>query len=163
MAAPENLHPESWASFLNPDEATLDRLQRSPAYVLVSVGTAWDTVGDGWEALVVAPMERGLAALDALDLPLDCGHPVIADHARNELIALVPGGTADRAAAAGPQGVRPLAAGAYLVVPHGPSGAFVAAWLSRPTIGAARYVDAFHLCAAVLDADARRGEHVPAC
>ncbi|MGW5851977.1 hypothetical protein ACWFQ8_29205 [Streptomyces sp. NPDC055254] len=163
MATPENLRPESWGSLLNPDEATLDRLRRSPAHALVSVGAAWDTVGGGWEALVVAPMERGLAALDALDLPLDGGHPVIADHARNELIALVPGGTADRAAAAGPQGVRSLAAGSYLVVPRGPSGSFVAAWLSRPTGGAARYVDAFHLCAAVLDADARRGEHVPAC
>ncbi|MFI5867750.1 hypothetical protein [Streptomyces sp. NPDC051546] len=163
MATPENLHPETWASLLNPDEATLDRLRVSPAHVLLSVGSAWDTVGGGWEALVVAPLERGLAALDALGLPLEGGHPVIADHARNELIALVPEGTADRAAAGGPQGVRSLAAGAFLVVPCGPSGAFVAAWLSRPTFGAARYVDAFHLCAAVLDADARRGEHAPAC
>ncbi|MGW7064852.1 hypothetical protein ACWGHM_41060 [Streptomyces sp. NPDC054904] len=160
MATPEKT-PRRWADFLTPDDETLDRLRHAGrgATSLVAVGTPWDTVGGQWEALAIASVERGLAALDVLDLPLDGGHPVFADHARNELIVLVPAGTAVE----GPQGVRALTPGTFLVVPHGPSGGFVAAWLSRPTRGGARYVDSARLCEAVLVAEARRGEHARAC
>lgn len=159
MASPEKT-PETWASLLSPDESVLDTPRRG-ATSLVAIGTAWDTVGAGWEALVIAPLERGLWALDALDLPLDGNYPVIADHSRSELIVLVPAGTAARAVIGGPQGVRALTAGSYLLVPNGPSGAFMAAWLSRPTYQA-RYVDPVPLCEAVLVAESRREEHARA-
>ncbi len=164
MTTPENT-PRRWAPFLDPDGSTLDRLRHAGpgSTSLVPVGSAWDTVGGRWEALVITPLERGLAALDALDLPLDGGHPVIADHARSELIVLVPEGTAARAVDGGPQAVRALTAGTWLVVPHGPTGRYVAEWLSRPTPGGARYVDPVRLCEAVLAAEARREEHARAC
>ncbi|MFB7012301.1 MULTISPECIES: hypothetical protein [unclassified Streptomyces] len=160
MATTENI-PRRWAEYLNPDDSTLDRLRCADraATSLVPVGTAWDTVGDRWEALAIASLERGLAALDVLGLPLDGGYPVIADHARSELIVLVPAGTADRVAGGGPQAVRALTPGTWLVAPHGPTGAYVAAWLSRPTHGSARYVDPVRLCEAVLAAETLRGEH----
>src|SRR5690349_7316044 len=105
MASPESA-PRRWASFLTPDDAVLDAGRGSAR--LVAVGTAWDNVRARWEALAIAPLERGLCALDVLGLPLDDGYPVIADHLRSELIVLVPAGTAVRAAAEGPQGVRAL-------------------------------------------------------
>ncbi|EST17971.1 hypothetical protein M877_39885 (plasmid) [Streptomyces niveus NCIMB 11891] len=164
MATPENT-PRRWADFLNPDDETLDRLRHAGrgATSLAAVGTPWDTVGGRWEALAIASLERGLAALDVLDLPLDAGHPVFADHARSELIVLVPEGTAARAVDGGPQAVRALTAGTWLVVPHGPTGGYVAAWLSRPTRGGGRYVDPVRLCEAVLVAEALREEHARAC
>lgn len=164
MATPEN-NPRRWASFLNPDGPTLDRLRHAGhgATSLVAVGTAWDTVGGRWEALAIAPLERGLCALDALGLPLDGGYPVIADHLRSELIVLVPEKTAARAVADGPQGVRALTADSFLVVPHGPTGGYVAAWVSRPSAGFARYVDPVRLCETVLAAEAQRREHARAC
>lgn len=164
MATPEKT-PRRWADFLNPDGETLDRLRHAGrgATSLVAVGAPWDTVGGRWEALAIASLERGLAALDVLDLPLDGGHPVFADHARNELIVLVPEGTAARAVDdSGPQAVRALTAGSWLVVPNGPLGGYVAAWLSRSTYGGARYVDPARLCEAVLAAEALRGRHVRA-
>ncbi|MGA4980018.1 hypothetical protein [Streptomyces cinereoruber] len=163
MATPENT-PRTWAQLLNPDERTLDRLRRAgrDATSLVAVGTAWDTVREGWEALAIAPLERGLAALDELGLDLDGEHPVIADYGRSELLVLVPEGTAARAVDGGPQGVRALTAGSWLLVPNGPTGVYVAAWLSRPTRFHSRYVDSSRLCAAVLAAEARRGEHARA-
>lgn len=158
MATPENA--PRWADFLNPDDETLDRLRHAGrgATSLVAVGTPWDTVGGQWEALAIAPLERGLAALDVLALPFDGGHPVFADLARNELVVLVPAGTAIE----GPQGVRALKPGTYLVVPHGPAGGFVAAWLSRPTRGCTRYVDAVRVREAVLVAETRRVKHARA-
>ncbi|MGW5336195.1 hypothetical protein [Streptomyces bauhiniae] len=162
MATPEN-DPRRWASFLDPDASTLYRLRCAGfgSTSLVAVGSAWDTVGGGWEALAISPLERGLAALDALDLPLDEGHPVIADHSRSELIVLVPEGTANRTFR--PQAVRALTAGTWLLVPNGDTGAYPAAWVSRPTPGAARYVDPVRLCEAVLAAEALREERARAC
>lgn len=160
MASPEKT-PETWASLLSPDDAV--RGWAHPGSTsLVAIGTAWDTVDAGWEALVIAPLERGLWALDELDLPRDGNHPVIADHSRSELIVLVPATTAARAVIGGPPGVRALAGGSYLLVPNGPNGALAASWLSRPTYRQARYVDPVRLCEAVLTAEARREEHARA-
>ncbi|MER7316256.1 hypothetical protein [Streptomyces halstedii] len=164
MAKSQNTAQPGWAALLDLDADTYERLRYAgrSATDLVAVGQAWDTVSEGWEALAIAPLARGLAALDCLGVPLDAGFPVIADHSRSELIVLVEAG------AAGPlgelQGVRALRAGTtFLLVPFGPQGAYHAAWLSRPTAGMARYVDPAALRDAVLVAEAERAEHSRAC
>jgi len=157
MAKSQNTAQPSWAALLDLDADTYARLRYAgrSATDMVAVGQAWDTVPEGWEALAVAPLARGLAALDCLGLPLDGGFPVIADHSRSELIVLVEAGAAGLLADL--QGVRPLRAGSsFLLVPFGPQGAFHAAWLSRPTQGRTRYVDPAALRDAVLTAEAER-------
>ncbi|MFD0351845.1 hypothetical protein ACFQ0M_48905 [Kitasatospora aburaviensis] len=78
---------------------------------------------------MVAPLERGLAALDVLGVPPEAGYQLLADYARQELVVLVPVGSAGPLAAV--SGVRVLSRGAWLVVPalrlksH-----YVATWLS---------------------------------
>ncbi|MGN9821914.1 hypothetical protein ACTMUQ_42380 [Streptomyces sp. SD11] len=164
MASPEN-NPRRWASFLTPHDVTLRRLDAAGhgGTSLVAIGTEWGPVRGQWEALAIAPLERGLWALDALELPIDDGYPVIADHRRSELIVLVPAGSTVRAVDDGPQGVRALTASSWLVVPHGPKGEYVAEWLSRPSRGITRYVDPFRLCEAVLAAEAQRIEYARTC
>ncbi|MFH8986389.1 hypothetical protein [Streptomyces varsoviensis] len=164
MAKSQNTAQPSWAALLDLDADTYARLRYAgrSATDMVAVGQAWDTVPAGWEALAVAPLARGLAALDCLGLPLDGGFPVIADHGRCELIVLVEEG------APGPlaelQGVRVLRSGtSFLLVPFGEVGGYHAAWLSRPTSGRARYVDPSALRDAVLAAEAERAEHARAC
>ncbi|MFJ9427870.1 hypothetical protein [Streptomyces sp. NPDC101249] len=164
MAKSQNTAQPGWAALLDLDADSYARLRYAgrSATDMVAVGQAWDNVPAGWEALVVAPLARGLAALDCLGLPLDAGFPVIADHSRSELIVLVEAG------APGPlaelQGVRTLRAGtSFLLAPVGEWGAFYAAWLSRPTRVATRYVDPAALREAVLAAEADRAEHARAC
>ncbi|MEH0424742.1 hypothetical protein [Streptomyces sp. B21-083] len=164
MAKSQNSAHPSWAALLDLDSDTYARLRYAgrSATDMVAVGQAWDTVPEGWEALAVAPLARGLAALDCLGVPLDAGFPVIADHGRSELIVLVEAGGAHPLAEL--QGVRVLRRGtSFLLVPFGPQGGYNAAWLSRPTQGMARYVDPSALRDAVLVAEAERSEHSRAC
>ncbi|MEV0281301.1 hypothetical protein AB0I22_33635 [Streptomyces sp. NPDC050610] len=75
----------SWSSLAQPDARTHDALlaAREHATRLVACG----------DAVVVAPLERSLAALDLLSLRRTTGHPVVADYWRHELIVLVPAGS----------------------------------------------------------------------
>ncbi|MEU7153831.1 hypothetical protein AB0B15_38325 [Streptomyces sp. NPDC045456] len=158
MAESEN-NARRWASLVNPDRETLARLLHAGAFAtaLVAVGDPWDRVGRGWDAVVIAPLARGLAALDVLGLSADEGYPLIADHSRSELIVLCRRGVAAGVFAAGPQGVRVLTSESYLLVPSGQWGGYPAAWLNRPqTVASARYVDPAELREALLCAEVRR-------
>jgi hypothetical protein len=148
---PETEADPVWAQLLAPDEQAVQRMRYASdqATTLAACGVSWD-------AVVVAPLQRGLAALDVLGLPVDGGYPVLADYTRCELIAQVTAGTG--AACADLPGVRVLARGAWLLVPTGPHGAYCASWLSAPDPFAERYVDALALRTAVLAADAGRAE-----
>ncbi|MER7819994.1 hypothetical protein [Streptomyces sp. NPDC096153] len=156
MAKSENTAHTRWASLLEPDAQTLEELRRAG-----NGATQLTQCGVRWDAVVIAPLERGLASLDALRLSRDAGYPVIADYARHELIVQVPAGTAFYDCAS-VQGVRTLTRGSWLLVPLGRFGADAAAWLSRPTPAGARYVDPARLREAVHTADEERGEHAHA-
>ncbi|MFD3715972.1 hypothetical protein [Streptomyces sp. NPDC058677] len=152
MATSANTTASGWVdSFRNPDAEMERRLSAggTSATALTAAGTSWD-------AVVVAPLERGLAALDALDVPLDAGYGVYADYRRQELIVHVAPGTA-AAGVADVQGVRVLSRGSWVLMPTNDDGTWEAATLSRPTGFRPRYVDPARLCAAVLAADEERG------
>lgn len=136
----ESARSSAWSTFLTPDGSMLD--SRTAATRLVECGR-------GWDAVVVSPLSRGLAALDLLNLPTGCGYPVLADYSRDELIVQVSAGTAD--ACAGIQGVRTLSAGSYLLIPAEGCGALAATWLSAPDENP-RFVDVDKLRRAVLTA-----------
>lgn len=99
-----------WASLAEPD-ATTERLMqygREHSTELVRCGV-------GWDAVVIAPLERGLAALDVLDVPVEAGFPVLADYFRRELVVQVEVGAAQ--CLRGVPGIRLLSAGSWLLVP----------------------------------------------
>jgi hypothetical protein len=130
-------------------------------------GTAvWQPCGYDWDAVVIAPLQRGLQALDALGLPLGGGYPVIADHSRQELITYV--ATGSGRVLADVQGVRVLTRGTDLLTPAGEYGTYAANWLSRPFTEVDRYVDPGALRTALLAVDtlppirAEEIEHAPA-
>lgn len=142
--------PEGWvAHFLTPDNETERQLRYagSRAVDLVACGRHWD-------AVVISPLERGLAALDCLDLPQSDGHAVVADYRRHELIVLVRPGTGS-AGPAGVQGVRILSSGSWLLLPCG-AGNWEAASLSQAVGALPRYVDPAALRAALLSVDEGR-------
>lgn len=112
----------TWAALLDPTAEVFFEFRHGHS--------TWAACGRCWDAAAIAPLERGLAALDELALPLDGGYTVIADHARQELITYIPCGTG--AILDGLKGVRVLGRGTDLLVPAGPYGTFAAAWLSRP-------------------------------
>lgn len=112
----------TWVALLNPAPEVLGVLRNGSA--------SWAACGWSWDAVVIAPLHRGLEALDALRLSLDAGHTVIADHARHELIVYIPCGSG--AVLDGIQGVRVLGQGSDLLVPAGRYGTYAAAWLSGP-------------------------------
>ncbi|MFB9454541.1 hypothetical protein [Streptomyces antimycoticus] len=91
-----------------------------------------------WDAIVIAPLQRGLAALTRLSLPIDRGYPVLADYVRQELIVHVPAGTARRCTA---HGTRSLTTGSWLLMPTGQRGSISATWLSTPHPTQPRFVD----------------------
>ncbi|MGW6979650.1 hypothetical protein ACWGE1_09400 [Streptomyces sp. NPDC054932] len=145
-----------------------DRFNLTPeTYAHLRHGTAvWQPCGYAWDAVVIAPLQRGLDALDVLALPLDAGYPVIADHSRQELITYVANGSGHMLA--GVQGVRVLVRGSDLLTPAGEYGTYAAHWLSRPCVDADHYVDAGALRTALLAVDALppiradQIEHAPA-
>ncbi|OEV13751.1 hypothetical protein AN218_02125 [Streptomyces nanshensis] len=114
--------------------------------------------GREWDALVITPLARGLAALDVLNVPTDGGYPVLADHTHQQLIVLVPPGTAHAGGAL--PGVRVLTRGSWLLVPRGDLGCYLAVWLSSPG-PERRFVDAKALRAAVSTVDAEQGSGAP--
>ncbi|MEW1616501.1 hypothetical protein [Streptomyces sp. NPDC088744] len=152
MASSENTTASRWvASFHDPDDEMARRLRAGGLSA-----TALTAAGASWDAVVIAPLERGLAALDALDVPLDSGFGVYADYRRYELIVHVaPGTAADEVSDV--QGVRVLSRGSWVLMPTNGDGTWEAATLSRPSGFRPRYVDPVRLCAAVLAVDAERG------
>ncbi|MEU4932048.1 hypothetical protein AB0G54_37035 [Streptomyces yokosukanensis] len=136
-----------WAAFVSPDDATAAELRFAENSAM-----RFAPCGIQWDAVVIAPLERGLAALDALGLPQDEGHSVFADYYKQELIVQVRPGTAvDQFEDV--QGVRPLSRGGWVMVPNKGAGTTYAAWISRPTSMGMRYVDATALRDALLTAD----------
>lgn len=133
----------AWAAYRDPSREHLERLRHGHA-VLKPCGVWWD-------AVVIAPLHRGLEALDTLGPPgaEDC--PVIADYARQELIVPVATGTGE--ALAGVEGVRVLPRHSWLLTPVGDTGRYAAAWLSRPASDSPRYIDASALRDALLATD----------
>ncbi|MFJ3728672.1 hypothetical protein ACIPYQ_39735 [Streptomyces sp. NPDC090045] len=136
----------TWTDRLDPPLEHLERLRHGHAVL--------EPCGVGWDAVVVAPLRRGLEALDAMELPADEGYAVIADYNREELITYVALGTAE--ALAHVRGVRVLPRHSWLLTPAGETGTLSAAWLSRPAARSARYVDAEALRDALLATDAER-------
>ncbi|MGW7622520.1 hypothetical protein ACWGLG_43300 [Streptomyces antimycoticus] len=135
-----------WSGRLEPDQSTRDTWSSSPhSTVLVDCG-----LGLEWDAIVIAPLERGLAALSRLGLPMDRGYPVLADYVRQELIVHVPVGTARRCTA---QGTRSLTTGSWLLVPAGQRGSICATWLSIPHHTRLRFVDPGELSDALRQVD----------
>ena len=152
MANFEKTTPAGWvASFLDPDDEMKRRLSVGGTTDLTEAGKTWD-------AVVVAPLERGLAALDSLDVPLNSGYGVYADYRRHELIVHVaPGSGAEGRIDV--QGVRVLSRGSWVLMPRSGDGTWEAACLSRPTALFPRYVDPVELGASLLAVDAERGVH----
>ncbi|MET9852159.1 hypothetical protein ABZY57_04290 [Streptomyces sp. NPDC006450] len=138
----------TWAALLTPAPEVLDALRNG--------SSSWAACGWSWDAVVIAPLQRGLEALDALPLDPDGGYTVIADHARHELIVYIPCGTG--AVLDGVQGVRVLGQGTDLLVPAGRYGTYPAAWLSGPHDTEAEVehlIDPARLKAALLAVDTR--------
>ncbi|MFD4535591.1 hypothetical protein ACFWNL_38925 [Kitasatospora sp. NPDC058397] len=137
----------TWSALAEPDEAMV----HDSRHLTTRSSTALTECGVGWDVVVVAPLHRGLAALDTLGVPLNAGLPVLADYARSELAVLVEPGTG-RTVADVP-GVRILARGSWLLIPVRGRGVLAAAWLSGPSAGG--YVEAAALRGALLYPDAK--------
>ncbi|MFH8343101.1 hypothetical protein [Streptomyces sp. AM6-12] len=126
MAKSQNPVTPTWGDLLNPDDTTLGRLRSGGPG-----STRLVLCGGGRDAVVISPLQRGLAALDALELPVEDGYSVLADHSRQELIVVVDDGWAHLWEDT--PGVRVLSIGSWLLMPSpGGEGAFAARWLSRP-------------------------------
>ncbi|MGW3200024.1 hypothetical protein ACWDBD_36765 [Streptomyces sp. NPDC001118] len=85
--------------------------------------------------VVVLSLDRGLAALDAQNLPVEDGYCLIADYLSNRLIAVVECGWANLWTHV--DGVRVLPSGSWVLVPADATtsrGSWAAAWLSRPPV-----------------------------
>ncbi|CAM5675616.1 hypothetical protein [Streptomyces mordarskii] len=121
-----------WSALVEPEESALRSWDSAP-YVTRLVGCGLE-----WDAVIIAPLERGLAALTRLGLPMDRGYPVLADYVRQELIVHVPAGTARRCTA---HGTRSLTTGSWLLMPTGQRGSISATWLSPPHPTRPRFVD----------------------
>jgi hypothetical protein len=139
-----------WSALVEPDEQIVHESQ----YMATSSAAELTECGLTWDAVVVAPLQRGLLALDALAVPVDAGLPVLADFTRYELVVLVEPGTGR--AVAGLPGVRVLSQGSWLLVPTRGQGELAAVWLSGP--GEAGYVEASALREALLRVDVERVE-----
>ncbi|WP_157880339.1 hypothetical protein [Streptomyces katrae] len=134
-----------WAALLDPTPEVFFEFRKGHS--------VWAACGWTWDAVAITPLQRGLAALDELALPMDGEYTVIADHARQELIVYIPCGTG--AVLDGLPGVRVLGRGTDLLVPAGQYGTFAAAWLSRPRGEADEaFITPARLRAALLAADA---------
>ncbi|MFD4483153.1 hypothetical protein ACFWPU_44585 [Streptomyces sp. NPDC058471] len=93
--------------------------------------TRWVACGILWEAVSIAPMETGLAALVAMRAETHRGYPVLADHLRDDLYVMVAAGSGS--ACADVPGVRVLSEGHQLLVPSTEfDGTAVADWVSSP-------------------------------
>lgn len=123
--SPKDVAP-TWAALHVPDVYTHARLCEAGRG-----STRFVACGGGRDAVVISPLQRGLAALDALNLPVENGLSVLADHSRQELIVVVEDGWVHLWE--GVPGVRVLSLGSWLLVPvPGTVGSFAAHWLSCP-------------------------------
>ncbi|MDH6624656.1 hypothetical protein M2271_002460 [Streptomyces sp. LBL] len=113
-------------ALLVPDDNTLAHLRTaSPG------ATRFVQCGGGRDAVVISPLQRGLAALDALDLPVEDGYSVFADPSRQELIVVVDEGWVHLWEDT--PGVRVLSLSSWLLLPApGGDSSYSAHWLSRP-------------------------------
>ncbi|MFD3907844.1 hypothetical protein ACFXOL_10955 [Streptomyces californicus] len=136
----------TWASKATVDDQTRQRWLRS------STTTDWVRCGTRWDAVAVHPLQRGLEALDLLDVETGEGYPVLADHLSSRLYVMVPPGTA--AAAVGLDGVRVLSDGHQVLVPLSGHGSAAAHWISEPGPGAPRLWDVEQLVGALRERDA---------
>ncbi|MEU6285008.1 hypothetical protein [Streptomyces sp. NPDC047028] len=116
----------TWAALHVPDDKTSNRLRTA------RVGsTRLVECGGGRDAVVISPLQRGLAALDALGVPVTAGQSVLADHWSQELIVVVEDGWAHLWEEV--PGVRVLSLGSWLLMPvPGAEGSLAAHWLSCP-------------------------------
>ncbi|MCC9707341.1 hypothetical protein E4N62_19880 [Streptomyces sp. MNU76] len=86
---------------------------------------------DGGQDVVVLPLALGLAALDAVQVPIADGHSLIADYLHGKLLAVVASGWAQLWEFV--PDVRVVPYGGWVVVPApGRAGSYAAAWLSLP-------------------------------
>lgn len=115
--------PTRWSALAEPSQAVIGATRSRLA------NTTMTSCGVTADAVVIAPLARGLAALDVLYLPMSQGYRVIADYIRQELIVEIPCG--DGAALHGLQGVRVLGEGGWLLTSARPPGVLSAAWLSH--------------------------------
>jgi hypothetical protein len=126
MAKSQTPVTPTWAALHVPDDHTLARLRGAG-----TGSTRFVACGGGRDAVVISPLQRGLAALDFLGVPVEDGHSVLADHSRQELIVVVEDGWAHLWEDV--PGVRVLSLGSWLLVPvPGIEGSYAAHWLSLP-------------------------------
>ncbi|MFE2314135.1 hypothetical protein ACFXC8_13230 [Streptomyces sp. NPDC059441] len=119
----------TWAALAVPSGELLDALNQSSTW-----SSRLRRVGPQHDVLVL-PLERGLAALDAQKVPVEHGLSLIADYASGKLIALVERGWANLWTDV--DGVRVLPVGSWVLVPADVTtspGSWAAAWLSRPPL-----------------------------
>ncbi|MFE4581196.1 hypothetical protein [Streptomyces chartreusis] len=121
--------PPTWAALAEPTGELLGALNHSSTW-----STRLRRVTRQHDVLVL-PLERGLAALDAQQVPVEHGYSLIADYTSGKLIALVERGWANLWKDV--DGVRVLPVGSWVLVPADLTtspGSWAAAWLSRPPL-----------------------------
>ncbi|MEV7891534.1 hypothetical protein ACWD3I_37885 [Streptomyces sp. NPDC002817] len=118
--------PPTWASLYGEPRGT-----RRDA--LLAAGT-WSTrlqQHNGGQDVVVLPLARGLAALDAIQVPIGDGYALFADYLHGKLLTLLSPGWAHLWADVPDARVVPI--GGWVVVPTpGSIGSYAASWLSLP-------------------------------
>lgn len=136
---PQPVLTTSWTAYTG--WPTLPRSTGMDATAFVPCGVSWDAVA--------LPLARGLAALDALALPIDAGYQVVADYYRAEVYVLVHPRTGHLCAM---PGVRVLTVGSWLLVPGSPlAGVSSATWLGEVAPDRGRLVRAARLAKALHD------------
>ncbi|MDG5807877.1 hypothetical protein P9869_35575 [Streptomyces ossamyceticus] len=119
----------TWAALAKPSGERLNALLSSPT---------WSTRLrrlDRQHDVVVLPLERGLAALDAMGVPVADGYSLVADYGNGTLIALMERGWANLWWDV--DEVRLLPGGSWVLVPADSTtspGSWAATWLSRPPL-----------------------------
>lgn len=114
----------TWAS-----QATVDPRTRA-LWVHGANSTVWTRCGTRWDVVAIHPLERGLEAMDRMQVELGAGYPVLADHLSSRLYVMVPAGTGS--AAASVPGVRVLSSKHQLLLPQSSYGSEAAHWISAP-------------------------------
>ncbi|MFJ2406687.1 hypothetical protein ACIOUE_35910 [Streptomyces xanthochromogenes] len=130
----------TWASKAAVDDHLRSLWQRTDSR------SRWVPCGHDWDAVAIAPIERGLAALDALGADVRQGYPVLADYLTSRLYVMVDPGAGH--VCRDVPGVRVLSAGSQLLVPVSGAGTIAAHWVSPPWGG--RLVDSEKLATLLL-------------
>lgn len=140
----------TWASKAAVDDRTMALWERR------SSRTDWAPCGTAWDAVAIRPLQRGLEALDRLQVDPASGYPVLADHLSSRLYVMVPAGTGT--AAADVSDVRVLSCGHQLLVPIGGLGSPAAHWISAPRTKHPQLVLVDQLVTALQERDAADSE-----